>query len=272
MASNLVKAGHEVTAWNRSQGKEVTGAKSAASPAEAAKNVEVVWMCVSDTAAAEAVLLGKDGVLESVTAGATVVDSSTIAPSATVRFAAAFQKRGVEFIDAPVTGSKIGAREGTLTFMVGGRQETIDRLHPLFMAMGKNVVRMGEVGKGEAAKLAMNLQIAMIYEGFAEALTLATKLGVEQDALFALIQASMVRSGVVDYKMPFVQKRDFSANFPLYLMHKDIRLALEAAREAGVQLPGLTSVAKVYERAASAGRDRLDYSSTLVDVEELAIS
>ncbi len=270
MATNLVKAGHEVTVWNRSKGKDVAEATSAPTPREAARNAEVVWMCVSDTAAAESVLLGKDGVIARVSSGATVVDSSTIAPSATVRFAAEFQKKGVEFIDAPVTGSKIGAREGTLIFMVGGRQETIDRLQPLFMAMGKNVVRMGDVGKGEAAKLAMNLQIAMIYEGFAEALTLATRLGVDQQALFALIQASMVRSGVVDYKLPFVQKRDFSPNFPLYLMHKDIRLALEAARESGVQLPGLESVARIYDRAQDAGRDRLDYASTLIDVEELA--
>ena len=272
MANNLVKAGHEVTTWNRSQGKQVMGATASATPAEAARDADVVWMCVSDTAAAESVLLGKDGVVQGEPTGATVVDSSTIAPSATIRFAAEFQTRGVEFIDAPVTGSKIGARDGTLTFMVGGRQETIDRLQPLFMAMGKNVVRMGDVGKGEAAKLAMNLQIAMIYEGFAEALILATRLGVDQQALFALIQASMVRSGVVDYKMPFVQQRDFSANFPLYLMHKDIRLALEAARESGVKLPGLESVARIYDRAKEAGRDRLDYASTLLDVEELAQS
>jgi 3-hydroxyisobutyrate dehydrogenase-like beta-hydroxyacid dehydrogenase len=270
MASNLVKAGHEVTTWNRSKGKEVAGAESAATPREAAQNAEVVWMCVSDTAAAESVLLGTEGVIQGVKPGGTVVDSSTIAPSATVRFAAEFEKKRVEFVDAPVTGSKIGARNATLTFMAGGRQETIDRLQPLFSAMGKHVVRMGGVGKGEAAKLAMNLQIAMIYEGFAEALTLATKLGVDQKALFSLIQASMVRSGVVDYKMPFVEQRDFSANFPLYLMHKDIRLALEAAGEMSVKLPGLEAVANVYERAHIAGRDRLDYASTLIDVEELA--
>jgi 3-hydroxyisobutyrate dehydrogenase-like beta-hydroxyacid dehydrogenase len=270
MAANLVKAGHAVTTWNRSQGKELAGAQSAATPRQAAQNAEVVWLCVSDTAAAEAVLLGADGVIEGASPGTVVVDSSTIAPSATVRFAAQFDNKGVEFIDAPVTGSKIGAQNATLIFIAGGRPETIERLQPLFSAMGKQVVRMGEVGKGEAAKLAMNLQIAMIYEGFAEALTLAKKLGVDQGALFALIQASMVRSGVVDYKMPFVEKRDFSANFPLYLMHKDIRLTLEAARDSGVKLPGLESVAGVYERAQRAGRDALDYAATLLDLEELA--
>jgi 3-hydroxyisobutyrate dehydrogenase-like beta-hydroxyacid dehydrogenase len=270
MASNLVKAGHEVVTWNRSRGKEVAGARSAATPKEAAQMAEVIWLCVSDTAAAESVLFGNDGVAAGIRGGSTVVDSSTIAPSATVRFALEFQKHNVDLIDAPVTGSKVGARDATLTFMVGGKPEVIERLQPLFSAMGKSVVRMGDVGKGEAAKLAMNLQIAMIYEGFAEALTLASKLGVDQTAFFSLIKASMVRSGVVDYKMPFVEQRDFSPNFPLYLMHKDIRLALEAASENGVQLPGLKSVAAIYDRAHGAGRDRLDYAATLIDVEELA--
>jgi 3-hydroxyisobutyrate dehydrogenase-like beta-hydroxyacid dehydrogenase len=269
MAANLVKARHDVTTWNRSKGKEVDGAKPALTPREAARDAEVVWVCVSDTAAAESVLIGRDGVIEGVHSGTIVVDSSTIAPSATLRFAAEFNKKGVEFMDAPVTGSKIGAQNATLIFIVGGKQETIERLQPLFSAMGKQIFRMGEVGKGEAAKLAMNLQIALIYEGFAEALTLARKVGVDQGALFALIQASMVRSGVVDYKLPFVEKRDFSANFPLYLMHKDIRLTLEAARESGVKLPALEAVAGIYERAHQAGRDSLDYAATLIDVEEL---
>jgi 3-hydroxyisobutyrate dehydrogenase-like beta-hydroxyacid dehydrogenase len=272
MAANLVKAGHQVTTWNRTAGKIVAGASTATTPAEASGDAEVVWMCVSDTAAAESVLLGERGVIHGIQSGAIIADSSTIAPDATKRFAAEFARKAVDFVDAPVTGSKIAAENGTLTFMVGGQQQTLDRLAPLFAAMGKNVVRMGDVGQGEAAKLAMNLQIALIYEGFAEALTLARKLGVDQAALFALIQASMVRSGVVDYKMPFVEKRDFSPNFPLRLMRKDIRLALEAAKHSGVHLPGLEAVASIYDRAAAHGRADLDYAATLVDVEELAAS
>ena len=108
--------------------------------------------------------------------------------------------------------------------------------------MGKQVFHMGETGKGQATKLVMNLQIALIFEGFAEALTLAAKLGVDVEKLLPLIQASMVRSGVVDYKAPFILKRDFSPNFPLRLMLKDIRLALAAAKEARVRLPGLEAV------------------------------
>src|SRR5438874_716143 len=222
MAKNLVKAGHQVTAWNRSAGKEIAGAKRAATPREAVANAEAIWICVSDTAAVEQVLFGKDGAAEAVAKGAIVTDSSTISPSASLKFAARIRERDAEFLDAPVTGSKIGAAEGTLIFIVGGKAETIEKVRPLFNAMGKTVLHIGDNGKGLGAKLGMNLMIALIYEGFIEALTLARKLGVEEQKLFSLIQSSMVRSGVVDYKMPFVEKRDFTANFPLRLMHKDI--------------------------------------------------
>jgi 3-hydroxyisobutyrate dehydrogenase-like beta-hydroxyacid dehydrogenase len=116
----------------------------------------------------------------------------------------------------------------------------------------------------------MNLQIALIYEGFAEALTLATKLGVDTAAMLPLIQASMVRSGVVDYKAPFVLKRDFTPNFPLRLMHKDIRLALAAAKEARVKLPALETVEEIYEMATEDGHENLDYAATLTLLEKWA--
>src|SRR6204780_96384 len=225
MATNLAKAGHEVTVWNRTPGKLVEGAGVAPTPAAAAQGAEVVWLCVSDTAAVETILFDPEGVEQSLTEGMVIADSSTISPSATVKFAERVRARGVAYIDAPMTGSKIGAGNGTLIFMVGGDQAIIDRLNPLFAAMGKKIFRMGDAGKGQATKLSMNLQIALIYEGFAEALTLATKLGVDVEALVPLIQAPMVHSGVVEYKAPFVLKGDFSPNFPLRLMHKDLNLA-----------------------------------------------
>jgi 3-hydroxyisobutyrate dehydrogenase-like beta-hydroxyacid dehydrogenase len=270
MASNLVKAGHEVTVWNRTPGKEVEGARIAVSPAEAARGAGVVWMCVSDTKAVETVLFGPQGVEESLAAGMTLVDSSTISPSATRKFAERVRGHGAQYVDAPMTGSKIAAENGTLIFIVGGDEATVEALKPLFAAMGKQFFRMGETGKGEAAKLAMNLQIALIYEGFAEALTLATKLGVDAATLLPVIQASMVRSGVVDYKAPFVMKRDFSPNFPLRLMHKDIRLTLEAAKEVRVKLPALETVEEVYEMATEDGHRDQDYAATIALLEKWA--
>ncbi|MGO9647587.1 2-hydroxy-3-oxopropionate reductase [Candidatus Sulfotelmatobacter sp. SbA7] len=270
MALNLVKAGHEVTVWNRTPGKDVEGAKTATCPAEAARDAEVIWLCVADTEAVESVLFGPQGVDESLADGQIIVDSSTISPSATRRFAERVGAKGVQYVDAPVTGSKVGAENGTLIFIVGGEEAAIERLKPLFAATGKKIFRMGETGKGEAAKLAMNLQIALIFEGFAEALTLATKLGVDAETLLPLIEASMVRSGVVDYKAPFILKRDFSPNFPLRLMRKDIRLALEAAKEARVKLPGLETVEEIYEMATEDGHENLDYAATLTLLEKWA--
>ena len=269
MATNLVKAGHEVTVWNRTP-REVEGARTATSPAEAANGAEVVWMCVSDTNAVEQVLFGPQGVENSLSEGMVVVDSSTISPSATRRFADRVKARGAQYVDAPMTGSKIGAANATLIFIVAGDAAVIERIQPLFRAMGKQVFHMGETSKGQAAKLVMNLQIALIYEGFAEALTLATKLGVNTEALIPLVQASMVRSGVVDYKAPFIMKRDFSPNFPLRLMHKDIRLTLEAAKEARVKLPALETVEEIYDLATEEGQQDLDYAATLTLLEKWA--
>lgn len=270
MATNLAKAGHEVTVWNRTPGKLVEGVAVAPTPAAAASGAEVVWLCVSDTAAVEKVLFGADGVEPSLTQGMIVADSSTISPAATVKFAERVRAKGADYVDAPMTGSKIGAANGTLIFMVGGEDATIQRLGPLFAAMGKKIFRMGEVGKGQATKLAMNLQIALIYEGFAEALTFATKLGIDPRQLLQLIDSTMIRSGVAEYKGPFVLQRDFTANFPLRLMHKDIRLALEAAKDARVKLPALETVEEIYEMATEDGHSDLDYAATLTLLEKWA--
>jgi 3-hydroxyisobutyrate dehydrogenase-like beta-hydroxyacid dehydrogenase len=270
MAANLVKAGHEVAVWNRSAGKDVPGARSAATPRQAAEGAEVVWICVSDTVAVEQVLFGENGVEGALAPGMIVVDSSTISPLETREFARRVGERGAEYVDAPVTGSKAGAETGQLIFMAGGSEETIEKLKPLWTAMGKDLFRMGEVSLGQASKLGMNLMVALIYEGFAEGLALTGKLGVKPDALMPLIQASMVRSGVIDYKAPFVLRRDFSPNFPLRLMHKDIQLMLDAAREQRVKLPGLETVAEIYEIAAEEGQDDLDYAATLTLLEKWA--
>lgn len=276
MAANLVKAGHEVTVWNRTPGRLVEGARVAASPAEAAGAADIVWICVSDTAAVDQVLFGSNGHSDSNGAesalrpGMIVVDSSTISPARTREIVARLAEKGVEHVDAPVTGSKIGAESAQLIFIAGGEEATLAKIQPLFQAMGKLVKHMGGHAMGQAAKLAMNLQIAMIYEGFAEALALATKLGVAPAKLVDLIQSSMVRSGVIDYKAPFVLKRDYSPNFPLRLMRKDIHLTLDAAREARVKLPGLETVEEVYEVAHDEGHDDLDYAATLMLLEKWA--
>lgn len=269
MAANLAKAGHEVRSWNRTP-KDIVGTKRASNPAEAAKDADVLWLCVSDTAAVEQVLFGANGAAQSLRAGMIVADSSTISPKATEQFAARVREKGADYVDAPITGSKIGAENGQLIFMVGGEESTLAKLDPLFKAMGKEVRRMGGVTKGQSAKLAMNLQIALTFEGFVEGITLARKLGVKPEDLVGLIGVTMVRSGVVDYKAPFVLKHDYTPNFPLRLMYKDIKLMLEAGREAGVKLPGLETVAQIYEQASKEGKADLDYAATLDIIERMA--
>jgi 3-hydroxyisobutyrate dehydrogenase-like beta-hydroxyacid dehydrogenase len=270
MATNLVKAGYEVSVWNRSARQHVEGAQTAISPANAATDADVVWMCVADTAAVERVQFAEDGAEQSLKEGAIVVDSSTISPSATLRFAERVAARGAHWVDAPVTGSKIGAENGQLIFIVGGAPEAVEFLQPLFKAMGKTVIHVGETGKGQSAKICMNLQIAMIYEGFAEGMTLAKKLGVEPQKMIELIQASMIRSGVVDYKAPFVLRADYSPNFPLRLMHKDIHLLLDTAKEVRVKLPALETVDEIYELSSEEGWDDLDYAATICLLEKWA--
>ena len=270
MAANLVKAGHDVAVWNRTPGKTVEGAAVAASPAEAARGREVVWMCVSDTAAVEQVLFGAGGVENSIEQGMVVVDSSTISPTATLKFAERVRAKGADYIDAPVTGSKVAAASGQLIFIVGGSDATVERLGPLFAAMGKKILRLGETGKGQACKLGGNLMISLIYEGLAEAFTLTSKLGVDRERFVEFVSNTMVRSGVSDYKVPFILNRDWTPNFPLRLMHKDIHLMLDAARELRVKLPGLETVDEIYEIATEEGQADLDYAATLSILEKWA--
>lgn len=269
MAANLVKAGHEVTVWNRTP-KDVPGAVTAATPAEAVKGKEAVWICVSDTKAVQTVLFGQDGASQGLESGTIVVDSSTISPSASLQFMEDLQERGCEFLDAPVTGSKIAAESGQLIFMIGGNPINIERVEPLLRAMAKQVIHMGDNGKGLSAKLAQNMNIVFIYEGLCESLTLAKKLGVAPEKMFQLIEASMIRSGVAEYKKPFILNQDYSPNFPLKLMHKDMHLMMDAAKENGVKLPGLTKIDEIYEEASRLGYDDLDYAATIMLLEEWA--
>src|SRR5258708_10848051 len=162
MATNLVKAGHEVTVWNRTPGKMVEGAGIAPNPAAAAQGADVVWLCVSDTAAVEKILFGPEGVEQSLAEGMIVADSSTISPSATLKFADRVRARAVAYGDAPMTGSKLVPANGTLIFMVGGEAPRIERLHPLFEALRTTISRIRATGHGQTTKPAMKLPIALV--------------------------------------------------------------------------------------------------------------
>ncbi len=274
MALNLVKAGFEVNVFNRTRDKaaplENAGACVAANPAEAASDADFVMSIVSDSAASEQVFIGKDGVLESLKAGAIVIDSATISPVVSRKLACHVAGKQASFLDAPVTGSKHGAEKGELTFMIGGDREAFDRAMPVLRVLGKKHIYCGAHGAGLSAKLAQNVIQSTMVEIFCEGFVLAAKSGVKPETMFEIIQSSMARAALTDFKAPFIFKGDFTPYFPLKWMHKDVTLAMEAAFAQGVPMPAAAAVKEVYGAARAQGKGDLDYAAVITFLEDLA--
>jgi len=265
MADNLLKAGFPVTVWNRTASRMeplvAQGARAAASPREAASAADVLITIVSDPPALEEVLWGEQGALGGLRRGSVLVDSSTVSPALERRVAAACAERGVEFLDAPVTGGTWGAEKGELVFMVGGPAETLARVEPVLGAMGKRWFHLGPHGAGQTVKLAMNLLFALEVDALAEALALATAGGVPGEKLVEVMQSSMGRAPVLDVKAPMLLKHEYPPSFPLRLMHKDLTLALELAKQLGVPLPAGAAAREAYDAVLRAAREDLDYAA-----------
>jgi 3-hydroxyisobutyrate dehydrogenase-like beta-hydroxyacid dehydrogenase len=274
MALNLLKAGHKLAVFNRTRSKveplEKAGARVAASPAEAARDADVVMSIVSDTLAVEEVILGKGGVLETLRSGAVLVDSSTVSPVVSRKLACHVAGKGAQMLDAPVTGSKHGAEKGELTFMIGGERATLDRVMPVLQVLGKKHIYCGPNGSGLAAKLAQNAIQAAMVEVFCEGFVLAAKAGVQPQTMFEIIQSSMARASLTDFKAPFIFKGDFTPYFPLKLMHKDLELAMEAAYAQNVAMPAAAAVKEVYGAAKAKGKGDQDYAAVITFLEEIA--
>jgi 3-hydroxyisobutyrate dehydrogenase/2-hydroxy-3-oxopropionate reductase len=274
MALRLAKAGHKLAVYNRTSGKsgalEAAGARVAESPAEAARDADVVMIIVSDSAAVEGVVTGASGILETLRSGAIVIDSSTISPTVSRRMACKAAGNGASWLDAAVTGSKHGAEKGELTFMVGGDRETFDRAQPIFQTLGKKIIYCGLHGLGLSAKLAQNVIQGTMLESFCEGFVLATKAGVPPETMMEIIQSSMARAGLTDFKAPFIFKGDFTPYFPLKLMHKDLELAAEAGYAQGVPMPVLAAAKEVYMAAKAQGKGEQDYAAIVTFLEDLA--
>jgi 3-hydroxyisobutyrate dehydrogenase len=265
MAANLLKAGYEVTVWNRTASRAddlvAQGAKRAATTREVAAASEVVFTIVSDPPALESVLWGNDGVFAGLKRGSVLVDSSTVSPALERRAAAAAAAQGAEFLEAPVTGGTWGAEKGELVFMVGGEAATLKRVEPVLGVMGKKWFHLGPHGAGQTVKLAMNLLLALEVEAFAEALALVTRAGLAGEKLFEVMQTSMGRSGLLDIKGPMMLKREYKPSFPLRLMHKDMGLALDLANQLGVPLPSAASTREVLSAVKGATKEDVDFSA-----------
>ena len=265
MAANLLKAGFPVTVWNRTASRTeplvAQGAKAAATPREAASCADVLITIVSDPPALEQVTQGEHGALAGLRRGSVLMDSSTVSPSLARRVAAACAERGVEFLDAPVTGGTWGAEKGELVFMVGGPAATLSRVEPVLGAMGKRWFHLGPHGAGQTVKLAMNMLFALEVDALAEALALTIAGGVAGEKFVEVMQSSMGRAPVLDVKAPLLLKHEYPPSFPLRLMHKDLTLALELARQLGVPLPAGTAAREAYDAVLRAAREDVDYAA-----------
>jgi len=265
MARNLLKAGFPLVVWNRTAAKADDlvreGAKLAANPREAAAQVDVLLTIVSDPPALEDVLWGAHGALDGLRRGSVLVDSSTVTPALERRVAAACAERGVDFLDAPVTGGTWGAEKGELVFVIGGNAEGFERVKPVLSAMGQKNFVLGPNGAGQTVKLAMNLLMAVEVDALAESLALVAATGIPGERFVEVMQSSMGRAPVLDVKAPLMLKGEFPASFPLRLMHKDVRLALELARQRGVTLPVGSAAFATYTAVKDASQDDPDFAA-----------
>ncbi len=257
MAMNVLRAGYPLTVWNRTASKAqpllAEGARWADSPAEVARASDVVITIVSDTPDVEEVILGPQGVIHGARAGMVVIDMSTISPHATIRIAQQLAERGVEMLDAPVSGGDIGAREGTLSIMVGGKKDVFDRCLPLLQTMGKRITHVGPNGAGQFTKLVNQIIVVGNTLAMAEGLVFAAKAGLDLEKVLEAVTAGAAGSWMLSHRGPQIIQGDFRPGFTVRLQQKDVRLVLEAAREMSLPLPGTSLIHQLYHAVESRG-------------------
>ena len=274
MAGNLLKAGYPLTVHNKSQDpvEELVraGARAASSSRELAEGAEVVITMLPDSADSERVILGEKGVLEGEREGSIIIDMSSIAPLVSQRIAAEAAKKNVDMLDAPVSGGQPGAVAGTLAIMVGGRQEVFEKCLPILSAMGKSVVRVGEVGAGNFVKLANQIIVAANIAAIGEAFVLAQKAGIDPELVFQAIRGGLAGSNALEAKAPLIMARNFNPGFRIRLHQKDLHNALLTGKDLGVPLPVTALVQQMLGALINKGRGDMDHSAIATFVEDLA--
>jgi 3-hydroxyisobutyrate dehydrogenase-like beta-hydroxyacid dehydrogenase len=266
MAANILRGGHALTVWNRTPARAQplvdAGARLAPTPADAARDADAVIAMLADPAAVEAVLLGDEGALATLAPDALVIDMSTVDPATARRVGAAVHARGGSFVDAPVSGTRKPAVDGTLVIMAGGDDADVARARPLLACMGR-VVPVGGVGQGMAMKLVLNGLGAHMMTGFAAMLVLGAKQGLPARAMLDVIGAGAFSSPLYAIKGPRMLARDFDADFTIKLMHKDQELVLATARALGYDMPTLAAIREVLAQAIAAGLGDGDLSGVI---------
>jgi 3-hydroxyisobutyrate dehydrogenase len=241
MAANVARGGFPLTVWNRTPGRATQpvaeGAVEAGTPADVATVSDVVIVCVSDTPDVEAVIFGADGLASGMASGGLVIDCSTISPAATRQFADRLAAAGVALVDAPVSGGTEGARDGTLSIMVGGEVDAVARAMPVLASMGKAITHMGPSGSGQATKAVNQVIMASLYLGVAEGIVLALKSGLEAQKVVDALSGGAAASWVLSHRSGRIIEDRYPPGFRIALHLKDLRIALDLAADVGAALP-----------------------------------
>jgi 2-hydroxy-3-oxopropionate reductase len=274
MALNLRRAGHALWVHGR---RPVTmevlveaGAQACRSVADVAVNAEIIFIMVSDTPDVENIVLGETGLAHRLRPGQVIVDMSTISPASTRRLAQELETRGVEMLDAPVSGGEIGAIDAKLSIMVGGKEKTFQRVKPLFDVLGKNVVHVGDHGAGQVAKACNQIVAALTIEAVSEALTFARRNGVDAARVRAALMGGFAGSKILEVHGQRMLDNDFKPGFKVKLHQKDLRIVMEDAHQLGIGLPGAALVAQHLNALMGSGDGELDSSAIVKVIERMS--
>jgi 3-hydroxyisobutyrate dehydrogenase-like beta-hydroxyacid dehydrogenase len=274
MARHVLDKGFPLAVWNRTGSRceplVAAGARLARTPRELAEASDVVVACVADPAAAERLVFAEDGVLAAARPGLRYLETSTISPALSRRIADALRARGADMLEAPVTGSKLGAEKGTLLLMTGGRKELHEELMPVMMAFGSKAIHCGEVGQASVMKLIGNTLISFMLEGLCEGLVVGRKAGLSIETMLEVIMASGFASPYYSFKGGAIARRDFEQHFSIDLLVKDQTLMLEEGAARKVPLPALAAIREVFQSARAQGLGQEDIAAVVKVLERAA--
>lgn len=273
MAGHLRTGGHDVYGMSRSgvpKALAEAGVQAVQTAKAVAEQAEVIITMVPDTPDVEAVLFGPDGVADGLGRGKTVVDMSSISPSATKAFARRIEALGGDYLDAPVSGGEVGARNASLSIMVGGKPEVFERVKPLLALMGKNITRVGDVGDGQTTKVANQIVVALTIEAVAEGLLFASRAGADPAKVREALMGGLATSRILEVHGERMIKRGFDPGFRIELHQKDLNLALSNARDLGLSLPGTANAQQLFSACVAHGGRAWDHSAILRALEILA--
>ncbi|MDR3435395.1 NAD(P)-dependent oxidoreductase [Telmatospirillum sp.] len=271
MSRNLLAAGYPVTIYNRTRAKAMElGCPVADTPAALVADADIIITMVSDDASQEEILFGAHGVAEGISAGKTVINMGTISPGASRAHAERLKAKGVDVLDAPVSGSVKPATDGTLVILVGGETKTFERCKPIFEVLGKRTFHFGDHGQGANAKLAINMMLGLTLQALAESVVLGTKSGLDADMLLDMISEAAVASPIIAMKTPSIRAGKFPAAFPLKHMEKDFRLAVDAAKAVGAAVPITEAATKTFSQAKANGLGDSDIMAVLAQLQSMS--